>query len=133
MAGLFVDDSKAAEHLDHSRDQKGDVAPKPDNPVVPNVQKLPRGVSEAVLRDFVLESLSFKSMNYREQDIEQAHGTSFDWIFNDQPGNSHPSFSEWLTTNNMGNIYWSRFEDRGNGSSTRVLLTFTSHWQAWFW
>ncbi|KAK8860141.1 hypothetical protein PGQ11_010875 [Apiospora arundinis] len=82
-------------------------------------QKPTRGFNKAILQDFILESLSFKSMGFREQDIERAHGTSFDWIFNDQVGDSHPSFSEWLSTTKLGNIYWITGKP-GSGKSTLI-------------
>ncbi|KAK8063115.1 hypothetical protein PG997_015212 [Apiospora hydei] len=90
-----------------------------DNPTIPDSPKLPGGFNKGVLQDFILESLRFKSMAFREQDIEQAHGASFDWIFHDQAGDSHPSFSEWLSTTELGNIYWITGKP-GSGKSTLI-------------
>ncbi|KAK7906440.1 hypothetical protein PG985_016446 [Apiospora marii] len=84
-----------------------------------NSQTPSRGFNPGVLQDFILESLSFKSMAFREQDIEQAHGTSFDWIFKDQADDSHPSFSKWLSTTELGNIYWITGKP-GSGKSTLI-------------
>ncbi|KAK8036078.1 hypothetical protein PG993_008692 [Apiospora rasikravindrae] len=97
----------------------GNDGTETDTPTTPNSEKLPRGFNREVLQDFILESLSFKSMAFREQDIEQAHGTSFDWIFHDQAGDSHPSFSEWLSTTKLGNIYWITGKP-GSGKSTLI-------------
>ncbi|KAK7958986.1 uncharacterized protein PG986_003840 [Apiospora aurea] len=90
-----------------------------DNPTIPDAPKPPGGFHKGVLQDFILESLRFKSMAFREQDIEQAHGTSFDWIFHDQAGDSHPNFSEWLSTTGLGNIYWITGKP-GSGKSTLI-------------
>ena len=80
-----------------------------DSALIVDSQKSRRGFSPAVLQEFILESLSFKSMNFREQDIEEAHGSSFDWIFKDKLDDEHPSFSNWLSTAELGNVYWSKF------------------------
>lgn len=68
--------------------------------------------SKELLQEFVLESLSFQSMESREQDVAKAHGNSFDWIFNSagspDPVND-PRFTEWLSTDNLGSIYWSEY------------------------
>lgn len=49
-------------------------------------------------------------MESREQDVAKAHGNSFDWIF-DSTGSrdsaNDPRFTEWLSTDNLGSIYWS--------------------------
>ena len=66
--------------------------------------------SKRLLQDFILESLSFQSMESREQDVAKAHGNSFDWIFNsagDRPSVSGPRFTDWLSTDDLGSIYWS--------------------------
>ena len=110
LSGLSVNDSSPARFSGNHDRHQNNGHQEGDKSIVSESQKPRRGFSEAILRDFILESLSFKSMNYREQDIEQAHGSSFDWIFRDQPGDSHPSFSKWLSTASLGNIYWSRFE-----------------------
>lgn len=66
--------------------------------------------SKGLLQDFILEGLSFQSMESREQDVAKAHGNSFDWIF-DNAGSrnsvSGPGFTEWLSTDDLGSIYWS--------------------------
>jgi hypothetical protein len=51
-------------------------------------------------------------MESREQDVAKAHGSSFDWIFNgagDQPPSGGPRFTEWLSTDELGSIYWSEY------------------------
>lgn len=79
-----------------------------------NSQKQPgraaTGPSKELLQDFILESLSFQSMESREQDVAKAHGNSFDWIFNNAGSRdsvNDPRFTEWLSTDNLGSIYWS--------------------------
>ncbi|KAF3769756.1 hypothetical protein M406DRAFT_284211 [Cryphonectria parasitica EP155] len=83
-------------------------------------------VSQGLLQDFILESLQFKSMNYREQGIAQAHGSSFEWIFNESSVAGHSaaaggmenlSFPKWLSTSELGNIYWITGKP-GSGKST---------------
>lgn len=37
-----------------------------------------------ILIDFILESLSFRSMKNREKETAAAHGNTFDWIFDTQ-------------------------------------------------
>jgi hypothetical protein len=93
---------------ENAQGDQGALSQAVNQPVASSARKPARGFNKAILQNFILESLSFKSMGFREQDIEQAHGTSFDWIFNNQAGDSHPSFSEWLSTTKLGNIYWSR-------------------------
>lgn len=69
-----------------------------------------RAPSRELLQDFILESLSFQSMESREQDVAKAHGNSFDWIFNSTSSRdsaNDPKFTEWLSTDNLGSIYWS--------------------------
>lgn len=66
-----------------------------------------------LLEEFILESLSFKSMSYREQDITPAHGNSFDWIFGEHTGDDAErlNFSKWISTDELGNIYWSELKE----------------------
>ncbi|KAK7952869.1 small s protein [Apiospora saccharicola] len=96
-----------------------EVRPETGRPTVSSPPTPSRGFNQGVLQDFILESLSFTSMAFREQDIEEAHGTSFDWIFHDQAGDSHPSFFKWLTTAELGNIYWITGKP-GSGKSTLI-------------
>ncbi|PSR83216.1 hypothetical protein BD289DRAFT_483467 [Coniella lustricola] len=99
-----------------------------------------------LLQDFLLEALRFKSMEYREQGIAQAHGDSFEWIYkkpekvaaagvrdktpgqNESPGQKQMdetvNFRRWLSTTELGNIYWITGKP-GSGKSTlmRYLAT----------
>lgn len=67
--------------------------------------------SKGLLQDFILETLSFESMESREQDVAKAHGNSFGWIFNNsasrRPPANDPKLTEWLSTDDLGSIYWS--------------------------
>ncbi|CAM1505787.1 Fc.00g114240.m01.CDS01 [Cosmosporella sp. VM-42] len=119
LTRLDVNDSNPAASSGQNHGNQEDADPGPKKSTVSGSQGTRRGFSEAILRDFILESLSFKSMNYREQDIETAHGSSFDWIFDDRVGDPHPSFSEWLSTTNLGNIYWITGKP-GSGKSTLI-------------
>lgn len=52
-------------------------------------------------------------MESREQDVAKAHGNSFDWIFNgagSRDSANDPRFTEWLSTDNLGSIYWSKWD-----------------------
>ncbi|KAL2287693.1 hypothetical protein FJTKL_05059 [Diaporthe vaccinii] len=78
------------------------------------------GPSKELLQDFILESLSFQSMESREQDVAKAHGNSFDWIFDitgSRGSANDPRFTEWLSTDNLGSIYWITGKP-GSGKST---------------
>lgn len=51
-------------------------------------------------------------MESREQDVAKAHGNSFEWIFNNTGSRDSvddPKFTEWLSTDNLGSIYWSEY------------------------
>ncbi|TQV99489.1 small s protein [Cordyceps javanica] len=117
--GLNVGDSISMADSDKAQGCHETVRVAVDRSAVSGTKKTARGFNKAILQDFILESLRFKSMGYREQDIEQAHNTSFDWIFNNQASDSHPSFPEWLSTTKLGNIYWVTGKP-GSGKSTLI-------------
>ncbi|KAH6643304.1 hypothetical protein BKA67DRAFT_696969 [Truncatella angustata] len=69
--------------------------------------------SADLLADFILESLSYKSMKNREEEVADAHGNTFAWIFKNKPdGNGNTNgglgdqFTRWLRSDELGNIYW---------------------------
>ncbi|KAK2604950.1 hypothetical protein N8I77_007840 [Diaporthe amygdali] len=85
--------------------------------------------SKELLQEFILESLSFQSMESREQDVSKAHGNSFDWIFNSagsRDSASDPMFTEWLSTDNLGSIYWITGKP-GSGKSTLMRYLSGHH------
>ena len=63
-----------------------------------------------ILNDFILESISFKSMRNREEEVADAHGSTFDWIFNPKGGDAKNNlgdhYMKWLGGDEMGSIYW---------------------------
>lgn len=70
-----------------------------------------RPVPAGLLRDFILENLSFKSMTDREDEVAEAHSNTFDWILkagDPTKGSQGAAFTKWLQTDEMGNIYWSK-------------------------
>ena len=99
----------------------------------------PRQVSAALLNDFILESLSFKSMTDREEEVAEAHANTFDWIFADiatggtgGAGSSKRDsekvsqrfgheFTKWLETDALGGIYWIN----GKAGSGRLARSFS--------
>lgn len=80
---------------------------------LPASQRTPRPAPAGILQDFILESLSFKSMTDREDEVADAHGNTLSWILDeghptDELKNAHSiAFSTWLQTNELGSIYWS--------------------------
>ncbi|KAI1857228.1 uncharacterized protein JN550_013411 [Neoarthrinium moseri] len=75
-----------------------------------------------ILIDFILESLSFKSMKTREEEVAEAYGDTFDWIFKYQSskeGDAHlgDRFTSWLSGSDLGSIYWVTGKP-GSGKST---------------
>ena len=70
----------------------------------------PRHGPNGILNDFILESISFKSMRNREEEVADAHGSTFDWIFNpkgaDAKNNLGDHYMKWLGGDEMGSIYW---------------------------
>lgn len=74
-----------------------------------------------LLYEFVLDNLSFASMQDREDEITEAHRRTFDWIF-DLPVKSEgsfnkDSFSQWLRNGTTDPIYWVNGKP-GSGKST---------------
>ncbi|KAF7560156.1 hypothetical protein G7046_g3992 [Stylonectria norvegica] len=101
----------------------------------------PRPPPTGLLNDFILDSLAYKSMRDREEEVTEAHGETLEWIF-DKSSPSHPQrdefstqFTTWLKTTQLGPIYWITGKP-GSGKST--LMRFLSkhpatmkHLQAW--
>jgi len=74
------------------------------------------------LRNYILDSLAFKSMKDRQEEVAAAHQETFEWIFDDTAQTDHPghSFLTWLRAT-KGDIYWINGK-AGSGKST--LLRF---------
>ncbi|KAF5534117.1 hypothetical protein FMEXI_11463 [Fusarium mexicanum] len=78
-----------------------------------------------LINDFILESLSYKSMHDRESQVTEAHAKTLDWIFDNSPidqplrQNFRDSFVSWLSTTELGPIYWITGKP-GSGKSTLV-------------
>ncbi|KAM3500258.1 hypothetical protein MY10362_006562 [Beauveria mimosiformis] len=90
----------------------------------------PRLVSPDILNDFILEGLAYKSMHDREEEVSEAHATTFDWVFADEPsvrdGGSRAtkhSLKNWLSTAESGPIYWITGKP-GSGKSTFMRHLF---------
>lgn len=83
-----------------------------------------RQVSADLLNDFILDSLAYKSMRDREEEVAVSHGSTFEWIFNhdDDQDNSH-RFTTWLSTDELGPIYWITGKP-GSGKSTLTRFLF---------
>ncbi|OAA38221.1 proteinrelated to small s protein [Beauveria brongniartii RCEF 3172] len=90
----------------------------------------PRWVSPDILNDFILEGLAYKSMHDREEEVAEAHATTFDWVFSDKPSvrdggdrASKHSLKNWLSTAESGPIYWITGKP-GSGKSTFMRYLF---------
>ncbi|KAI0123362.1 hypothetical protein BJ170DRAFT_687373 [Xylariales sp. AK1849] len=74
-----------------------------------------------ILEEFILESLSFKAMTTREEEVADSHGSTFDWILtpdqNDAKKGLGDHFTRWLSSDNLGSIYWITGKP-GSGKST---------------
>jgi hypothetical protein len=77
-----------------------------------------------LLEDFILDSLAYKSMQDREEEVMVAHGKTFEWIFEPETGREiKHHFATWLTTDNLGPIYWISGKP-GSGKSTLFRYLF---------
>jgi hypothetical protein len=82
------------------------------------------GPSADVLEDFILDSLTYKSMRDREEEVAEAHGKTFEWIFEPRTDRSfNHQFTTWLTTDELGPIYWVSGKP-GSGKSTLMRFLF---------
>jgi hypothetical protein len=85
-----------------------------------------------LLQDFILDGLGFKSMTERQDEVAEAHGESFEWIFqsplsveearNEKARKPGSDFLPWLADNAQG-LYWISGK-AGSGKST--LMRFLS-------
>jgi len=95
-----------------------------------------RGPPADLLEDFILDSLAYKSMRDREEEVAEAHGKTFEWIFEPETnkGVNH-KFTTWLETDDLGSIYWISGKP-GSGKSTLMRFLFghattTAYLKAW--
>ncbi|ETS76211.1 hypothetical protein PFICI_11598 [Pestalotiopsis fici W106-1] len=84
----------------------------------------------SILSDFILETLSFKSMKNREEEVAEAHRNTFDWIFkysfgDVSEGGFGDQFSRWLQSSELGNTYWITGKP-GSGKST-IMRYISEH------
>lgn len=91
----------------------------------------------AVLANFILDGLSFSSMRNREDEVAEAHDTTFDWLFqyNLDEGEQNGlgiQFAKWLQSDELGNIYWGTYLIRQVLIRDNLMLYMViSHRQAW--
>ncbi|KAK2591279.1 hypothetical protein QQS21_011031 [Conoideocrella luteorostrata] len=90
----------------------------------------PKLAPASVLYDFLLESLAYKTMHDREEEVVQAHESTFEWVFKDQDKPSseqavHPGrqLGSWLSADALGPIYWITGKP-GSGKSTFMRHLF---------
>ena len=55
-------------------------------------------------REKLMQSLKYPEMNLRRNQIEDAHGTTFEWIFKEGIARPWDSFPAWLKNGNE--VYW---------------------------
>lgn len=98
---------------------------------VVEAMKKPRPVPASLLYDFILESLAYKSMHDREEEVVQAHRKTFEWVFTDDANRSSSSIttgaksglSTWFAQDTLGPIYWITGKP-GSGKSTFMRFLF---------
>lgn len=100
----------------------------------------PNFVSNEILEDFILDGLAFSSMRDRQEEVTAAHRRTFEWIFGERSKNTETNafgnhFTSWLTTNDLGPIYWITGKP-GSGKSTLTRFLFEheqtkSHLNTW--
>ncbi|KAH0489675.1 hypothetical protein TgHK011_010093 [Trichoderma gracile] len=89
-----------------------------------------RPTPDSIVHDYILDTLSYKSMHFREQEVTKAHSKTFEWVFqpstSTKPGteeiSEHP-FSTWLRGDSLGPIYWITGKP-GSGKSTLIRFLF---------
>jgi hypothetical protein len=106
------------------------------------VQQADRLASAGLLSDFILDSLAYKSMHDREEEVTKSHADTFEWIFDDSTAlhdkdneKAAHHFTTWLATDQLGPIYWITGKP-GSGKSTLTRFLFqhpstTDHLQKW--
>lgn len=98
-----------------SRTENHEASPSPDGT---NSQTI-FSDHENALQDFILESLSFSSMKDREEGVDIAHDSTFEWIFDSNRMTSPgvDSLSKWLQKDGADGIFWVNGK-AGSGKST---------------
>ena len=83
-----------------------------------------RGPPADLLEDFILDSLAYKSMRDREEEVAEAHGKTFEWIFEPKTNKRvNHKFTTWMKTDDLGSIYWISGKP-GSGKSTLMRFLF---------
>ena len=67
--------------------------------------------------DRLLQSLGFESMNLRQNEIEERHDKTFEWIYSGDPEHFGYSLRQWLKTGE--GVYWISGK-AGSGKSTFI-------------
>ncbi|KAF4630952.1 hypothetical protein G7Y89_g7182 [Cudoniella acicularis] len=96
--------------------------------IIPNIELLDVPPDEEIqlrkqVGTRVLQSLHFSTMDYRIEQIAEAHRSTFNWIFNEEASNQHhwSNFSEWLQTGE--GVYWMKGK-AGSGKSTLLKYIY---------
>lgn len=109
--------------------EKGPEASSSKQFTLPNRPK--RVAPIGVLNDFILDALAYKSMYDREDDVADASGSTFDWVFTEEgpstnEANMKLSITNWLSTEESGPIYWITGKP-GSGKSTFIRYLYQHH------
>ncbi|KAF5965994.1 hypothetical protein FBULB1_11921 [Fusarium bulbicola] len=121
---LESDETETKISIEHAEtNAQNDAGKSPGQ--IPVGPRPPRLAPVGLINDFILESLSYKSMHDRESQVTEAHAKTLDWIFDNSPidqplrQNFRDSFVSWLSTTKPGAIYWITGKP-GSGKSTLV-------------
>lgn len=112
-----------------SKVKAGPVGIFQENVPVPKVSEKPRLAPASLLYDFILENLAYKTMHDREEEVAEAHRSTFDWVFNQADTRGKQSdcleheLTAWLGTDELGPIYWITGKP-GSGKSTFMRFLF---------
>ncbi|KID88416.1 NACHT nucleoside triphosphatase [Metarhizium guizhouense ARSEF 977] len=106
-----------------SKVANGPVGLLQQNVPMSRVPEKPRLAPASLLYDFILESLAYKTMHDREEEVVEAHGSTFDWIYNNANKQLGHQLTTWLCSDGLGPIYWITGKP-GSGKSTLMRFLF---------
>ena len=105
--------------------KNGSVEDLDNSKTAQKTSQRPRLAPASLVNDFILESLAYKTMNDREEEVTAAHESTFDWVFHGekQVGQVGHQLATWLSGDALGPIYWITGKP-GSGKSTFMRYLF---------